>query len=88
MRQVYALLGLVKRYGAARVDEACHTALEVELVDLYRLRRLLEIAPPRPPVTTAAPERVVPLARFLRPARQFALKLTTDTQDTKGEHQA
>jgi hypothetical protein len=88
MRQVYALLGLVKRYGAARVDEACHTALEVELVDVYRLRRLLEIAPPRPPLTTAAPEKVVPLARFLRPTRQFALKLASDTQGTKGEDQA
>lgn len=88
MRQVYALLGLVKRYGAVRVDEACHTALEVELVDVYRLRRLLEIAPPKPPATSAAPGKVVPLARFLRPARQFALKLTSDTQDTKGENQA
>jgi len=85
MRQVYALLGLVKRYGAARVDEACHTALEVELVDIYRLRRLLEIAPPKPMTGTAAPSKVVPLARFLRPARQFALTFTSTPEDTKGE---
>jgi len=51
-------------------------------------RRLLEIAPPKPPAISAAPEKVVPLARFLRPARQFALKLTSDTPDTKGENQA
>ncbi len=88
MRQVYALLGLVKRYGAARVDEACHTALEVEMVDIYRLRRLLEIAPPKTAATTAAPSKVVPLARFLRPARQFALQFTSASADTKGDNQA
>lgn len=87
MRQVYALLGLVKRYGAARVDEACHTALEVELVDIYRLRRLLEIAPPKPD-GTAAPNKVLPVARFLRPAQQFALNLTSASEDSKGENQA
>jgi transposase len=87
MRQVYALLGLVKRYGAARVDEACHTALEVELVDIYRLRRLLEIAPARTTATTSAPTKVVPLARFLRPPQQFALNLTSASEDSKGENQ-
>jgi transposase len=87
MRQVYALLGLVKRYGAARVDEACHTAIDVEMIDIYRLRRLLEIAPRRPAAGTAMPSKVVPLARFLRPARQFALKLTSASEDTKGENQ-
>jgi hypothetical protein len=88
MRQVYALLGLVKRYGATRVDEACHTAIEVEMIDIYRLRRLIEIAPPKLSAGTAAPSKIVPLARFLRPARQFALKLTSASEDTKGENQA
>ena len=41
MRQVYALLGLVKRYGAARVEAACELALAAELFDVYRLRRML-----------------------------------------------
>jgi transposase len=88
MRQVYALLGLIKRYGAARVDEACHTALEVELVDIHRLRRLLELAPPKSATTTAPPGKVVPLARYLRPAEQFAIQFTTAPKDTKGEKEA
>ena len=88
MRQVYALLGLVKRYGAARVDEACHTALEVELVDIYRLRRLLELAPPKPTATTAAPGKVVPLGRFLRPAEQFAIQFTAVPKNPKGDKEA
>lgn len=86
MRQVYALLGLAKRFGAARLDEACRTALEVELVDVYRLRRLIEIGAPR---TAAAPvNRLAPLARFLRPVQQFALKFTSAAEDTKGETKA
>lgn len=89
MRQVYALLGFAKRYGAARLDEACRTALEVELIDIYRLRRLLEIAPAKTAAKTApASDRVVPLARFLRPATQFALNFASMPEDTKGERQA
>lgn len=73
MRAVYALLGLAKRYGAARLDEACATALDVDMVDVYRLRRLLERAAAAPAPT---PARVVPLARFLRPVHQFALPIS------------
>jgi transposase len=88
MRQVFALLGLGKRYGAARLQEACRTALEVELIDVYRLRRLLEIAPPKAASEAVAP-RVAPVARFLRPAKQFALSFTPSaSEDTKGEKQS
>lgn len=80
MRAVYALLGLGKRYGAARLEEACATALDVEMVDVYRLRRLLERAAAAPAPT---PARVVPLARFLRPVHQFALPISAGT--TKGD---
>jgi transposase len=70
MRQVYALLGLVRRYGAARVDEACRTALAAEMLSVRRLARLLELASPPP---AAPPARVLPLARYLRPATHYAL---------------
>jgi hypothetical protein len=70
IRTVYALLGLAKRYGDARLNEACATALDVDMVDVYRLRRLLERAAVAP---TAAPPRTLPLARFLPPTEQFAL---------------
>src|SRR5579885_1755302 len=44
MRRVYALLGLVKRYGAARVEAMCQLALAAELVDVTRLKRMLALA--------------------------------------------
>jgi transposase len=83
MRAVYALLGLAKRYGAARLNETCETALAVDLVDVYRLRRLLERAAAAP---TSAPPRVLPIARYLRPVQQFALPFTR--QDHKGDEDA
>ena len=70
MRQAYALLGLVRRYGAARVNAACETALAAEMLSVHRLARLLALAlPPAPP----SPARVLPLARYLRPATHYAL---------------
>ncbi len=72
MRQAYALLGLAKRYGAARLEQACATALAVDMVDVHRLRRLLEIAAERG-VPDTDRTRMLPVARFLRPAKQFAL---------------
>src|SRR5262245_4936755 len=44
MRRVYALLGLVRRYGAARVDEAGAIALGAEMLDVQRLKRILASA--------------------------------------------
>lgn len=82
MRAVYALLGLAKRYGAARLNETCATALDVELVDIYRLRRLLERAAAAP---TSAPVRLLPMARYLRPAHQFALPFPPDNPQKKGD---
>jgi transposase len=77
MRQVYALIGLAKRYGSSRLEEACAKALAVEMLDVHRLRRLLEIAP-LPSVSPA--HTVVPFARHLRPASQYTLPLTRPKQ--------
>jgi hypothetical protein len=93
MRQVYALISLAKRYGSARLEQACATALSVELIDVYRLRRLLELAPPvSKPLTAGNASKVMAIARFLRPAKQFALPLTPSLpkkdDDPKGENQA
>src|SRR5205807_7627904 len=41
MRQVYRLLGLVRRHGAERVDQACARALEVEAVNVGLIERML-----------------------------------------------
>jgi len=73
MRRVYALLGLVKRHGAERVEAVCTTALPVGMLDIHRLKRMLELS-----ASAAAPAapRVIPLARYLRPAQQYALPFT------------
>jgi hypothetical protein len=82
MRQVYALLGLVRRYGAARVDAACATALAAEMLSVRRLARFLELAtPPAPPV----PARVLPLARYLRPATHYALPPAAPDRHEEGD---
>jgi transposase len=73
MRRVYALLGLVRRYGADRVEQACATALAVEMTDVHRLERMLKLA--APPATAAPPAQVIPLGRYLRPVRDYALPL-------------
>jgi hypothetical protein len=73
MRRVYALLGLVRRYGAARVTEVCTIAFAADMLDVHRLKPMLEhgiSAPPPVPVP-----RVMPLARSLRPATQYTLPL-------------
>jgi Mu transposase, C-terminal domain len=44
MRQVYRLLGLVRRYGPSRVDDACAKALDVDCVDIGVVSRMLERA--------------------------------------------
>ena len=73
MRCVYALLGLCRRYGSARVQEACAEALGFGLADVKRLARALKNGP-TPPVTMGT-NRVIPLARYLRPPSQYALPI-------------
>jgi Mu transposase-like protein len=75
MRQVYRLLGLVRRYGPGPVDQACTRALEVDVVNVSKIASMLEKAtentPPPPPPAAAA------TARFARdPAEYRATQLT------------
>jgi transposase len=81
MRRVYALLGLVRRYGAARVTEVCTIALGADMLDVKRLKRMLEQGVTTPPA--APPARVIPLARYLRPATQYQLPLSAAAADGK-----
>src|SRR5439155_24494811 len=74
--RVYALLGLVKRYGAPRVEEVCQLALTADLLDVTRLKRMLALA--APPPATPPPARVIPLARYLRPASEDTLPRPRD----------
>jgi transposase len=74
MRHLYRLLGLVQRYGPARVDQACARALDLDVVDVTRVDRMLakalEAAPPEP----TRPARSGTVLRFARPASDFAAK--------------
>jgi hypothetical protein len=72
MRQVYALLGLVGKWGADRVNTACASALEHEAVNVGLIGRMLEratehtvIEPPVPATVTAG--------RFARDPAHFAV---------------
>jgi transposase len=73
MRRVYALLGLCRRYGDARVEETCRVALAAEMLDVPRLERMLKLAAPPPEPPESGVPKVVPIARHLRPAEQYAL---------------
>ena len=72
MRQVYALLGLVKRWGPEAVNEACGRAAEAEAFNVGLIGRMLErgggdaVPPRRPQQGTLLP------GRFAREASEFS----------------
>jgi transposase len=75
MRQVYRLLGLVRRYGPGPVDTACQRALDLDVVNVTKIASMLEKAtenaPPPPRPATAA------TTRFARdPAEYRPVQLT------------
>ena len=72
MRQVYRLLGLVKKWGADRVEQACRTALEAETIDVNLIARMLERAREGIPPPSQAQLRLLP-GRYARDASEFAL---------------
>jgi len=72
MRQVYRLLGLVKKWGPARVELACRRALDAEAVDVNLVSRMLERAREDAEPDTR-PELVVVSGRFARDPSEFAV---------------
>ena len=58
MRQVYRLLSLVKRYGAAPTDTACGRALDLDVISVAKIAAMLE----KPPRTTRHRRRGRPAA--------------------------
>jgi transposase len=87
MRRVYALLGLAKRYGGVRLDEACARALEADMLDVRRVERMIRDVGPAAPATVSA-ARVVPLARYLRPPTQYALPFESMTKSSASEEES
>jgi hypothetical protein len=85
IRQLYMLLGLVKRYGASRVAEVCATCVEADAIDVFRVERMLKLAVP-PPTSEPPLAPVIPLpARFARPASDYALRPCVEQACTEGE---
>ena len=73
MRQVYALMGLVKKWGPDRVDAACASALEHEAVNVGLIGRMLERGTEQAAIQPALPGTVVS-GRFARDADHFAVQ--------------
>jgi hypothetical protein len=86
MRRVYALLGLCRRFGDARVNECCQRALAHELVNVRRLERMIRLAEdaasPPPPRSAKAP----PPSRHLRPSSQYAFSLSSQPNAEENRH--
>jgi hypothetical protein len=73
MRQVYALLGLVKKWGAERVEVACASALEHEAVNVGLIGRMFERGTENTARQPSLPGVVVP-GRFARDPEHFATR--------------
>jgi transposase len=75
MRQVYALLGLVKKWGPERVNTACGSALEHEAINVGLIGRMLERATENDNAAQAEASLagVVVAARFARHPDHFAV---------------
>ncbi len=70
MRQVYRLLGLVKKWGATLVEQACRRALDAEAVDVNLVSRMLERGR-EGTESDARPDPVVIQGRFARDPSEF-----------------
>src|SRR5256885_8161747 len=80
MRQVYALLRLAKKWGDDRVDAACRSALDHEVVNVGLIGRMLERGTEATPIQPALPGTVVP-GRFARDPGHFALRAPERRQE-------
>jgi transposase len=91
MRQVYALLGLVKKWGATRVDAACARALDAEAVNIGLIGRMLERGTEHTTIQPALPGTVI-TGRFARDPQHFAMNTpkrphpSIDLDSTRAAH--
>ncbi|MFI5783521.1 IS21 family transposase [Nocardia sp. NPDC051570] len=72
MRQVYRLLGLVRRHGPDAVDDACRRALEAEVIDVSVIDRMLTRGTTGQQLALLAPPPVP--SRFVRATTDFAVR--------------
>ncbi len=71
MRQVYRLLGVVRRHGPEAVDDACRRALDAEVIDVGLIDRMVSRGTGEQlPLMPAPPSA----SRFLRASTDFAVR--------------
>ena len=69
LRQAQKLIKLGEKYGWTRADLACRRALAFDVINVRRVKGIIEGALPEPELT---PDNVIQLSlRFLRPAGSF-----------------
>lgn len=71
MRQVYRLLGLVKRYGPDPVQAACGRSLELDVVSVTKIAAMLEQASENSPAPPPRAATGLAAARFARDPRDY-----------------
>ena len=73
IRQAQRLLRLNDKYGAARVEIACHRALAFGLMNVSRVERIIKLSMNNQPAPSASAGRIcsLPTARFTRNANYF-----------------
>ena len=71
MRQVYRLLGLVKRYGAAPTDTACGRALDLDVVSVAKIAAMLAKATENTPTPPPRAASGLAPARFARDPGEY-----------------
>lgn len=77
VRRIQGILSFAKKYGAARVEEACATALELNLCDYRFVRRYLE-RNAQPPVSL---RQIDPLIRQLTFYRDLIQERTKESNE-------
>lgn len=81
MRRLYRFVGLINRYGGAPVDKACRQALALDVIDVFRIARMLEQAlDTRPPPDEPPPVAPVLRPRFARQIDHFAVRRGDDDE--------
>jgi len=72
MRSVYSLLSVVDKYGPSPVEAACQRALDFDVIDVRKIKSMVEQALESAPLDLPDPVRQG--GRFARPAHQYAIQ--------------
>jgi hypothetical protein len=85
MRAAYALLRLCDKHGNGRVEAVCQSALAFDVVDIKRIKRMLQKAatPPSAPSTERNKVRQLTFPRFARDAKHFETRSKADGEEEK-----